>query len=253
MTPKSPIAMDWFTISAPDEYGVRQIEVAHTHDYGGGDMWLIEGTERCLLVETGAGIAPLRRFLETATTKPIIAFASVGYYDHAGGLHQFDERLIHKADAHRVSQPTRHNTVAEYYMGTEPGVKPYDTFDPNRYVMPASEPTRLLADGDTIDLGDRIFEVLHLPGITAGASALFERESGILFTGEAFVWSDRYLYDGEPAERSDDADQVAFRNSLNRLIDLPATAVYRGHYGRSSAAEMKAVAADYLAGREFSA
>jgi glyoxylase-like metal-dependent hydrolase (beta-lactamase superfamily II) len=47
--------------------------------------------------------------------------------------------------------------------------------------MPASEPTRLLSDGDNIDLGDRIFEVVHLPGVTDGASGLFERASGLLF------------------------------------------------------------------------
>ena len=120
MTRQLPIVEDWFTIDLADEHGIRRIVEAHVHDHFGGCMWLIEGSDRCLLVETGLGIAPLREFLETVVSKPITAFASVGYYDHAGGLHQFDERLIHKADAHRISKPTRHNTVAEYYLDAIP-------------------------------------------------------------------------------------------------------------------------------------
>ena len=152
MTKDLPIKEDWFAIEPTDENGVRRIIESHVHEWGGGCMWLIEGSEFCLLVETGIGIAPLREFLETVVSKPIIGFASVGYYDHAGGLHQFDQRLIHKADAHRLFQPTRHNTVADYYLDTAFDAKPYKTFDPTTYVMPSSEPTRLLTDGDTIDL-----------------------------------------------------------------------------------------------------
>ena len=107
-------------------------------------MWLIEGINRCLLVETGVSIAPLREFLETVVSKPTTAFASVGYYDHAGDLHQFEERLIHEIDAHRISQPTRHNTVAEYYLDEAFDTTPNKNFNPSAHVMPASEPTRLL-------------------------------------------------------------------------------------------------------------
>ena len=244
-----PVAEDWFAVEPVDEFGVRRVRERHVHESGGGSMWLVEGRERCLLVETGVGVAPLREFVESITSKPIIAFASVGYYDHAGGLHQFDERLIHSADAHRVSQPPRHNTVAEYYFGGAFSAKPHASFDPSGYVMPGSEPTQLLADGDTIDLGDRVFEVLHLPGVTAGACGLLERSSGVLFTGEAFVWGSEHVYDGEPAERCDDADRRAFRQSIKRLDDLPVTVVYPGHYARSDPATMKAMIAACLSGQ----
>lgn len=240
------IANDWFSIELEDEYGVRKIIEPYVRDWGGGCMWLIEGSEFCLLVETGIGIAPLRKFLETIVSKPIIAFASVGYYDHAGGLHQFDHRLIHKEDAHRIVKPSRHNTVADYYLDTAFDAKPFKNFNPNTYLMPASEPTRLLYDGDVIDIGNRTFEVLHLPGVTNGASGLYERESGLVFTGEAFVWADGYIYEGEPLDRSNDADLEAFKNSIRRLINLPAKAVYRGHYGRCEAKEMRSVGTTYL-------
>ena len=242
-----PIATNWFEIDEADEFGVRRITEPHVPQYRGGSIWLVEGSARSLLVETGVGVAPLRSFVETVTDRPIMAFASVGYYDHAGGLHQFEERLIHADDAERVSHPNRHNTVADYYFDEEAFTAlPTEGFDPLAYTMPPSKPTRLLADGDVIDLGDREFEVLHLPGVTAGASALYERKTGVIFTGEAFVWRGDYVYDGEPSDRSDDADRMAFRASIERLADLPVSAAYPGHYGRSDGESMKAAIASYL-------
>ncbi len=244
-----PVADDvWFAIDDSDENGVRRIREIHVHEFGGGSIWFVEGDDRCLLVETGLGVKPLRQFVDTVTDKPIIAFASLGYYDHAGGLHQFDERWIHKADVERVTAPTRHNTAAERYLGGAFRALPYAGFDPATYVMPPSQPTRLLADGDVIDLGGRQFEVLHLPGVTAGACGLFEHATGVFFSGEALIWGDDYVYDGEPAEVSNDADREAFRASITRIAALPATTVYPGHFDRRDVTAMRAAIDGYLAG-----
>lgn len=248
MVQQLPVATNWFTIEPADEYGIHRIQEPNILEYGCGNMWLVQGSKYNLLVETGVGVASLRRFLESAIPGSIIAFSSVGYYDHAGGLNQFDVRMIHEADAYRVANPTHHNTVAKYYMREVFTALPHEGFDPTTYVMPPSEPTRLLADGDIIDLGDRTFEVLHLPGVTEGACALFENSTGILFTGEAFVWSETGVYDGEPESRSSDADRTAFRRSITRLFELPATMVYPGHRARKDAETMRAVIAKYLGG-----
>jgi len=42
---------------------------------------------------------------------------------------------------------------------------------------------------------------------------------------------------------------AAFRSSIKRLADLPATAVYPGHFARSNVVAMKAAIAAYLDGR----
>tara|TARA_Y100001934_G_scaffold175436_1_gene207768 strand:+ start:22787 stop:23575 length:789 start_codon:yes stop_codon:yes gene_type:complete len=243
-----PVRTDWFAIEDADDNGVRRVRETHVHEYGGGSMWLVEGSEKALLVETGVGVAPLRQFLETVTSKPIMAFASLGYYDHAGGLHQFDERLIHANDAHRIRQPNRYNTAAEWYFQGAFDAAPWEGFSLDDYVMPASEPTRLLADGDVIDLDDRQFRVHHLPGVTTGACALFEEATGVLFAGETLVWDGDYVYDGEVEERTDDADRPAFRDSMTRLLALPATAVYPGHFGRGDLGAMRHAIEGYLAG-----
>ncbi|MEM7242112.1 MAG: MBL fold metallo-hydrolase, partial [Pseudomonadota bacterium] len=228
----------------PDEFGIRRIRETHTK---GGSIWLVEGEDKCLLVDTSIGVAPIRAFIETVTDKPIIAFASVGYYDHAGGLHQFDARLIHRNDADRMRHPNNESSVIAFYFGAALRALPHADFDPDNYAMIGCEPTRLLSDGDVIDLGDRKFEVLHLPGITDGTCGLFERETGVLFTGEALVWDDGVVYDGEPADRSADADHDAFLRSIKRLGGLPASAVYPGHGPRQTPGVMKDVIASYRA------
>jgi glyoxylase-like metal-dependent hydrolase (beta-lactamase superfamily II) len=222
---KLPVAQDWFAIEAADENGVRRVRETHVHEYGGGSMWLVEGSERALMVETGIGVAPLRTFVDTITDKPVIAFASMGYYDHAGGLHQFDERWIHANDAHRVEQPDRINTAAQWYLGGAFAALPHAGFDPASHVM---------------------------PGVTSGACALFEDETGALFTGETLVWDGDFVYDGEPVERTDDADRETFRASMERLLALPATAVYPGHFGRGDLVAMHRAIRGYLAGASAS-
>ena len=63
--------------------------------------------------------------------------------------------------------------------------------------------TRLLGDGDVIDLGDRAFEVLHLPGHSPGSIGLWEAATGILFSGDA-------VYDGPLLDELDGCDIAAY-------------------------------------------
>lgn len=242
-TAQLPVVKKWFEIDPVDEFGVRRVREPHAKS---GSIWLVEGSERCLLVDTGIGVSPLRGFLEAHTTKPIVAFASVGYYDHAGGMHEFDERLIHENDAWRVREPDRRNTVLDFYFDNALRALPHMNFDPESYEITACEPTRLLRDGSIIDLGNRSFEVLHLPGVTKGTCGLLERETGVLFTGEALVWDGMEVYDGEPGYRSTDADHEAFCASMNCLKELPTKTVYPGHGERKDAAIMKQVITSYL-------
>ena len=51
-----------------------------------------------------------------------------------------------------------------------------------------------IGEGDVIDLGDRAFEVLHLPGHSPGSIGLWDPAAGTLFSGDA-------IYDGPLLER----------------------------------------------------
>jgi glyoxylase-like metal-dependent hydrolase (beta-lactamase superfamily II) len=245
-------ADSWYAVQE-HEHRIALIKEVHVHDFACGNIWLVRGSERALLVDTGTGLGPLRATVASVTDRPVVAFATVGYYDHAGGLHQFDSRLAHRLEADRIANPSARRVVSDRYMTRRAFKNLPERFDPRAYVMTASKPTRLVEDGDLIDLGDRTLEVVHFPGVTAGCSGLFERETGSLFTGEALSCNGGHLYDGEPSDRSEDADRRAFRDSLRRMLELPVSRVYPGHYAAFDRARLGEIVADYFAGRTRSA
>jgi glyoxylase-like metal-dependent hydrolase (beta-lactamase superfamily II) len=79
---------------------------------------------------------------------------------------------------------------------------------------------RLLEDGDEIGP----FTVLHLPGHTPGSAAFWDKEAGVLFSGDTLFKRD-YGRTDLPG-----GDGVAMRASLRRLFALDARIeVYPGH------------------------
>jgi glyoxylase-like metal-dependent hydrolase (beta-lactamase superfamily II) len=88
--------------------------------------------------------------------------------------------------------------------------------------LQATEATVLLGEGDVIDLGDRAFEVLHLPGHSPGSIGLFDRRNRLLFSGDA-------IYDGALLDElagSHIGDYVA---TMLRLRALDIEVVHGGH------------------------
>ena len=71
------------------------------------------------------------------------------------------------------------------------------------FTRPAAPATTLLCDGDVVDLGDRAFEVLHLPGHSPGSIGLWEPATGVLFSGDA-------IYDGPLLDELDGCDIAAY-------------------------------------------
>ena len=136
---------------------------------------------------------------------------------------------MHPLEAARVSKPTPRNTVSDKYLKqTSLNALPYTDFCADDYVMRQCIPTQLLNDGERIDIGDRCFDVLHTPGITAGSIVLYEEKTGFLFSGESLSDSN-FQYTGEPADETDDADNKAHRISMARLLELDVSMVYSGH------------------------
>ena len=60
-------------------------------EYHAVQMFLIEGDEKAMLIDTGAGIGDLKAQVEKLTDKPLIVVNTHGHVDHTGGNMQFDE------------------------------------------------------------------------------------------------------------------------------------------------------------------
>ena len=192
------------------------------------------------------------RIDELAAGRPVIAVATHGHFDHTGGLAEFDDRRCHEADAAEVREPYALTLVRErfpegldemyaYYGYEAPDVLvtalPWGGFDLEAWSVPGAEPTSWVTEGDLLDLGDRTIEVLHVPGHTPGSIALWEQDTGLLFTGDMVYADDRLSFE----------DAAATESSLNRLLGLPVRRVHPGHGRSIEAPEFRALIDEVLA------
>lgn len=237
-----PVAESWFDRKSMDD-GVTWIWEPHVVPFARCNIWLIKGRERDLLVDSGMGVRSLRAYIRDRIDKPLLALGTHTHFDHVGSHHEFEERAVHRKEAEILARPTRAKTLADIYV-TDAYLTAYPdaAFDPGVYEVTAAPATRLLAEGDVIDLGDRVFEVIHLPGHSPGSIALWEKRTGILFSGDT-------IYDGplvDDCYHSVIEDYVA---SLERLKTLPVRVVHGGHFPSFGQTRMIELADEYIAGR----
>jgi glyoxylase-like metal-dependent hydrolase (beta-lactamase superfamily II) len=103
----------------------------------------------------------------------------------------------------------------------------------------AATPAALLNEGDRVDIGNRNFEVLHLPGHSPGSIALWEEGSGTLFSGDV-------IYDGPLLDKLDGSDIRQYVASMERILALPVKVVHGGHEPSFDGERMREIARAYL-------
>lgn len=174
--------------------------------------------------------------------KPLVAALTHAHPDHQGGMHLFAERLMHRSEVAALERPTPdHPLLAASYpeaihraMAAEGlplpeilvSAVPRPGFDPRSFRLVGCTPTGFLEENDGVDLGDRLFRVLHLPGHSPGSIGLLEEKTGLFFAGDV-VYDEGALFDDIPG-----ADVEEYLRTMRRLRELPVTSVHAGH-GRS--------------------
>ena len=116
---------------------------------------------------------------------------------------------------------------------------PHGDFNLSQFKCPAAPATRLVQEGDVIDLGDRVFEILHLPGHSPGSIGLWEAATQILFSGDA-------VYDGPLLDEIPGSDIPDYLQTMRRLETLPARVVHAGHDPSFDGARLRQLARAYL-------
>lgn len=84
-------------------------------------------------------------------------------------------------------------------------------------------PTKILEDGDKIDIGGRNIQVLHTPGHSPGHMCFWEGERNYLFTGD-LVYKDT-LFAYYPS-----TEPILYLNSLEKIAVLPVLKVFPAHH-----------------------
>lgn len=125
-------------------------------------LYMVEGRDRALLIDTGTRIDSLDVIVKRLTDKPVECVITHLHPDHAGNIGFFDEVWMHPADTVMLHEYA--------YAGK----------------------IKFLNDRDSFDLGGKVIETALMPGHTPGSIVLFDRATGDCFTGDAFgnggVW-----------------------------------------------------------------
>jgi len=240
---------DWYALQTlPD--GVTLIwERAIKPDYR-CNIWHLRGRDRDLLFDSGFGMRSLRRAIPALAERDLIAVASHAHCDHIGAHHEFPCTAIHALEAEILRRPTRRNTLLEPYLCAEMFEHPVPEIAglAELQIQPC-EPTLLLQAGDRIDLGDRSFEVIHLPGHSPGSLALWEAASGLLLSGDVVHDGPRGI--GRYVWYHSNEDD--FLHSAERLLALPVQTVHAGHYASFGRRRYGEILREYIARRRGAA
>lgn len=236
------VADTWFHTETLSD-GVTKIFEPHAHPTTRSNIWHVRGRDRDLLVDTGLGVLSLRAFLAGLTGRPIACVGTHSHFDHIGCHHEFATRYMHSAEADIMARPTRDNTAIEGWVRTDTFTQlPYQGFVAEAHSIRAAAVTNPVDEGDVIDLGDRAFRVLHLPGHSPGSIGLFEDATGLFFSGDTIF--DGHLHDDVYHSVP---EQLAL--SMERVKELPVTALHGGHGPSIGRERMVEVADTYIAGR----
>lgn len=250
------IADRWFERERVDD-GITRLWEPHVIRVEQCNIWHVRGRDRDLLIDTGMGVTSLREAARDIFDRPLIAVATHTHVDHVGSLHEFDERIVHRAEARMLERAERFSLMRSDHpveligsfeaAGYEIGecfltALPHGSFDLRRFERPPAPPTRLVEEGETLDLGDRVFEVLHLPGHSPGSIGLWEANTGTLFSGDA-------IYDGPLLDDIPGSDVGAYIATMRRLASLPARVVHAGHDPSFGGERLRELARAYLKNR----
>ena len=191
---------------------IVQIEPALLFD---SNMFLIMGSERTALIDTGTGFAvdatirSLKK--ELAGRKLDIVILTHRHYDHVGGLKgimkEFSPQLYAGPDD---AEPLRRGD-SESTLGTKFGgsIDVMDVID--------------LREGDKLDLGGHVLSPIYTPGHTIGSICVLDEVSGSLFSG------DTVFVDGVGNTTHPTGSEKMLIDSLIKLKGIEFDGLYPGH------------------------
>jgi glyoxylase-like metal-dependent hydrolase (beta-lactamase superfamily II) len=204
------ITDNWFEV-----YKIRSgvFAIYEPHQFEEVISYLIPGSDRALLFDTGMGISNIKNVVAELTSLPVIVLNSHTHNDHVGDNWRFENIYAMDTDYTRNNaRGSKDAAQAELAPGAICGTLPKG-FDAKDYSTEPFHISHWVHDGDTIALGGRTLKVIATPGHTPDAIALLDEKNGLLFTGDSFYLGPIYLFVPE-------TDLNAYVASMGKLAAL---------------------------------
>lgn len=149
-------------------------------------MYLVEGSEKAALIDTGIGIGEVRSLIHLLTDRPVEVYLTHAHVDHGGGMYAFEHAFVPEADRALLEWHTKPQLRLDFASVYDPLLREVtDILDhmPYRERMNGTAVETILP-GERIELGGRTLETVDLRGHTAGSVGFFDSRTGSLFAGD---------------------------------------------------------------------
>jgi hydroxyacylglutathione hydrolase len=178
---KGRMVDDYFAV---EDLGEGTFAIGEPRYYQQNYSYLIVGTTRAILFDSGSGTRNISGVVAALTRLPVIAIVSHLHFDHFGGIAPFAQVAMIDLPETRADMPGEFFRPSRYeYMG----------FVDHRRA-PLFRIAEWLAPGTVIDLGGRSLRVLSTPGHTPSSVALFDVENRRLFIGDFIYPTTLYAF-----------------------------------------------------------
>ena len=150
-------------------------------------FFLLSGTERALLVDSGMQVHNAREIAESLTDLPLSLLNTHADMDHICSNEQFKEFYMHPDEA------------VNYHKAGK--------------IIPVN-------DGDELDLGERPLRIIHLPGHTEGSIAVLDVDARVLISGDPVQEHGRIFMFGEHRDMKDYISSLEKLKEMNDFDEL---------------------------------
>ncbi len=238
------IAKTWFTHQIISDY-LYLIYEPYYYERSRCNIWLIKGNDYNLLIDTGLGVASLKDYIHDHidNSKKIRVVAADIHFDHTGGMHEFSNSFIHETEyeALRFCDQNHILSTSEYgYISDDEFSKlPFQDFSVAQYSVKACPHIKPLKNADVINTGNRELEIIHLPGHSEGAIALYDQKEKQLFSGDV-------VYDGNLLDNLPGSNIEKYLDSMERLLRIEPLLVFPGHLAPFDKDKMHSIARNYI-------
>ena len=151
---------DYFTIEFVD---AQTIAIGEPRYWQQNYSYLILGSNRAILFDSGPGLRNIKPVVESLTDLPVTVASSHLHYDHVGNHNQFDRvALVDLPHLRERAQSGVFRPSSREHLGFMEG------FDP-----PALAVSEWWAPESQVDLGSRALSVIHAPGMRPSPSSFW--------------------------------------------------------------------------------
>jgi len=207
---------DWFAI---EEVAPGVIAIGEPRFHQVNWNYLIIGTRRALMFDTGPGVRDISSVVRSLTTLPVTALPSHMHFDHTGGLAGFGNIALADLPLLRGCMQDGWLMVSQdLYLGNLEGM----TWTPVK-------PAHWLTIGSEIDLGGRSLRLVHTPGHSPDSVSLHDQASGLLFAAD-------FVYPGSLYAQVVNSDLYSYLSSAEALLpQISETTVILAAHGTPDA------------------